>query len=180
MEFFIPGLMIFLLAIIVTFLIAPRFTPLVISLLSLGFLTYGVYDHYKMFASEYRLSTWQDSLKIYAPALMIAAIIIFIIFSILSFFTNGSVPVPPIPNIMEPNKNTAAGTILDGLNKITNTITGNNNNNIVDNVNKQIDNINKNRTNLFGLNNKNDADNTATNNKNKKNNVITKSFLETI
>jgi hypothetical protein len=80
MEFFIPGLLLFLVSIIISFILAPRFTPLVVALLSIGFLTYGVYDHYKMFAAEYRLSTWQESLKIYAPAIMIAAIIIFIIY----------------------------------------------------------------------------------------------------
>jgi hypothetical protein len=129
MEFFIPGLLLFLVSIAITFIVAPRFTPLVVALLSIVFLTYGVYDHYKMFAAEYRLSTWQQSLKIYAPAIMIGAIIIFIIFSILSFFTKGSVPVPSVPNVTEPNENSATNQIVNGLNTIGNMFTNNKNKN---------------------------------------------------
>jgi amino acid permease len=126
-----------------------------------------------MFAAEYRLSTWQQSLKIYAPAIMIGAIIIFIIYGILAFFTTGAVPVPAIPNITEPNKNSATNTIVNSLNKVANTIT-NNTNNLISSVNNTINKVNNNRTNLLGLNNNNAAAN------NKRNNNLSRSFLETI
>jgi predicted PurR-regulated permease PerM len=170
MEFFIPGLLLFLVSIIITFILVPRFTPLVIAVLSIVFLTYGVYDHYKMFASEYRLSTWQQSLKVYAPAIMIIAIIIFIIYAILALFTKGSVPVPLVPNISEPNENSATNQIIQSLNKLGNAIT-NNNTNVINQVNNQIDNVNKNRNNILGVNNTN---------KNKNKNNLRRSFLETI
>jgi predicted PurR-regulated permease PerM len=173
MEFFIPSLLLFLLAIGITFVIAPRFTPLVAALLSIGFLTFGVYQHYKMFASEYRLSTWQQGLKVYAPALMIAAIIIFIIYAILAFFTKGSVPVPSIPNITEPNNNTVTNQVIQSLNKVGNMV-NNKANDVIENINNTINNVNKNRTNLLGTNNSNG-------NTNKKNNGnLSRSFLETI
>ena len=178
MEFFIPGLLLFLVSIIITFAIVPRFTPLVIALLSIVFLSYGVYDHYKMFASEYRLSTWQQSLKIYAPAIMIMAIIIFIIYAILAFFTKGSVPVPLLPNISEPNENSTTNQIIQSLNKIGNTIT-NNNTNVLNEVNKQINNVNKNRNNILGVNANNDTNTNTNTNTNNKNN-IRRSFLETL
>ena len=155
MEFFIPGLLLFLVSIMITFVIVPRFTPLVIALLSIVFLSYGVYDHYKMFASEYRLSTWQQSLKIYAPAIMIMSIILFIIYAILAFFTKGSVPVPLLPNISEPNENSATNQIIQSLNKLGNAIT-NNNTNVINEVNNQINNVNKNRNNILGLNTANE------------------------
>jgi predicted PurR-regulated permease PerM len=184
MELFIPGLLLFLVSVTVTFVLAPRFTPLVVAILSIVFLAYGVYDHYKMFASEYRLSTWQQSLKIYAPAIMISAIIIFIIFSILSFFTKGSVPIPTIPNVIEPNINSATNTIVNGLNKIGNIFTNNKNTNVVNKVNNQINNINKNRNNILGLGlglgNKESESNTNNKNNKKNNNGVSRSFLETI
>jgi predicted PurR-regulated permease PerM len=181
MEFFIPGLLLFLVSIAVTFIVAPRFTPLVVAILSVVFLAYGVYDHYKMFAAEYRLSTWQDSLKIYAPAIMIGAIIIFIIISILSFFTKGSVPVPPVPNVTEPNENSATNQLVNGLNAIGNMVTGNKNknNNVINQVNNQINNVNKNRNNILGLNT-NKGNNEASSNNKKNNNNLSRSFLETI
>jgi hypothetical protein len=178
MEFFIPGLLLFLVSIIISFILAPRFTPLVVALLSIGFLTYGVYDHYKMFAAEYRLSTWQESLKIYAPAIMIAAIIIFIIYSILAFFTKGSVPVPPIPNVTEPNENSATSQIVNSLNKVGSLLTNNKNTNVLNNVNNQINNVNKNRNNILNLGNNKGEENEG--NTNKKNNNLSRSFLETI
>lgn len=180
MEFFIPGLLLFLVSIAITFALAPRFTPLVVAVLSVAFLAYGVYDHYKMFAAEYRLSTWQESLKIYAPAIMIGAIIIFIIFSILSFFTNGSVPVPPIPNVTEPTENSATNHIVNGLNAIGNVFTNkkNKNTNVINNINNQINNVNKNRNDVLGLNNNNEGKGSGNNKKT--NNGLSRSFLETI
>jgi DNA integrity scanning protein DisA with diadenylate cyclase activity len=176
MQFFIPGILLFLVAIIISFLLAPRFTPLVTALLSLVLLTYGVYDHYMMFSAEYRLSTWQDSLKIYAPAIMIGTITLFIIYAILAFFTKGSVPVPPLPNIAQPNINSATNQIVNSLNKIGNVFGNTNNTNVVDKVNNQINNANKNRNNILGLNNTKEPNE----NTNKKNNNISRSFLEII
>jgi len=103
MEFFIPGLCIFLVAIAISLFVAPKVTPLIAAGLSIIFLSFGVYQHYTMFASEYRLSTWQDGLKIYAPAIMIAALLIFIIYSIFAFFTKGSVPIPAMPSMPSMN-----------------------------------------------------------------------------
>lgn len=175
MEFFIPGLALFLLAIILTFLIAPRATPLVAALLSIGLLTFGVHQHYKLFASEYRLSTWQDGLKIYAPAIMIGAILIFIIYSILAFFTKGSVPVPQIPNINEPTNNTVTNSVVNTVNNVVNSLT-NTKNNIINNVNNTINKVNNNRTNI--LNSITGTNGNTKNNKNKNN--ISRSFLETL
>ena len=171
MEFFIPGLLLFLLAVIVSFLVAPRFTPLVVAILSIVLLSYG---HYKMFAAEYRLSTWQQSLKIYAPAIMIGAIILFIIYAILAFFTNGSVPIPPIPNITAPNENSATNNVVQSLNKVANGLT-NNKNDIVSTVNNTINKVNNNRGNIL-----NTVTGNTNGNKNKRNNNLSRSFLETI
>ncbi len=182
MEFFIPSLLLFLVSIGITFALAPRFTPLVVALLSIGFLTFGVYQHYKMFASEYRLSTWQQGLKIYAPALMIGAIIIFIIYAILAFFTKGAVPIPPIPNITGPSENSATNQIVESLNKIGNVFT-NKNTNVINKVNDTINKVNNRGSNNREANNNtgpknNNKGNEGTNNK--KNNNLSRSFLETI
>jgi hypothetical protein len=146
MEFFIPGLLIFIVAIALSFLIAPRATPLIASLLSIGFLTFGVYEHYKMFASEYRLSTWQDGLKIYAPAIMIGAILIFIIYAILAFFTKGSVPVPQMPTITAPSENSITNSVMKTVNNVVNSLKVNKNKN-EENKNKNEENENENEEN---------------------------------
>ena len=164
MEFFIPGLLIFLVAICLSFALSPRVTPLIAAILSIGFLTFGVYEHYKMFASEYRLSTWQDGLKIYAPAIMICATLIFIIYAIFAFFTNGTVPVPKMPNITAPSENTITNTVMESVNGILNSLTPNN---IKENANNTKENAN------------NENKENKENNENKEN-KMSRSFLETI
>ena len=154
MEFFIPGLLLFLVAILVTFFLVPKATPIVAAILSIIFLVYGVHHHHLLFASEYRLSTWQDGVKMYAPAIVIGAIILYIIISILSFFTGGAVPVPSMPNVTVPSADTVTETISQSLNNVTNTIS-----NITNNVfsmnkatNNKASNLVNNITNSLGLN----------------------------
>ena len=123
MEFFIPGLLIFLVGIAIAAIIVPQMTPMIAAVLSILFLAYGVYDHYLLFAPEYRLSTWQDGIKIYAPFIMLAGIILFVIYFIFAFFTGGEVPVPKIemPNMPEmPTFNTIKNRVNNAVNNIGN------------------------------------------------------------
>lgn len=122
MEFFLPGLLIFLVSILFTSYVAPKITPIIAAILSIIFLAYGVYDHYTMFADEYRLSTWHEGLRIYAPAIMILAIILFVIYGIMAFFTSGSVPVPSMPAIELPSPDTATNSMMNSLNNAMNSI----------------------------------------------------------
>jgi predicted PurR-regulated permease PerM len=178
MEFFIPGLLLFLVSILVVFLVIPRFTPLIVAILSIAFLSYGVYNHYTLFASEYRLSTWQESLKVYAPAIMIITILLYIIYTILAFFTSGSVPVPLAPSITEPNESSVTNQITKSLNKVANVFTGNNNTNnknakngsLLNQVTNTLNNSLNTITNSLGITN-----NARRNNNNKP----SRSFVET-
>ena len=125
MEFFIPGLSIFLLAVVITFAFSPKATPMIAAIFALLFLTYGVYDHYRMFLPEYRLSTWQQTFSTYSPFLMIGAIIMYVIFSMVSFFTGGTVPVPVLPTVEIPEMPTLTNTtnqITKSLNTAVNSI----------------------------------------------------------
>lgn len=98
MELFIPSFLILILASIVVFTIIPRFGPHVIIIISLALLTFGVYHHYSMFKSEYKLATWHEPLKQIAPAIMIGVLLLFILGYILSFFGSG-VPVPAVAEV---------------------------------------------------------------------------------
>ena len=172
MELFIPGLCLFLVAIGISFLIIPRFTPLVIAVLSLVVLVVAVREHYKMFADEYRLSTWQESLKVYAPAIMIIVMILFLMYSILAFFTNGSVPIPSLPEIPAASPDSTVNQITQSLNKVANSI-GNTSSNVVSNVVSKVNGA----MNQIG---ENISQNNEKNNKNKNKSNISRSFLETL
>lgn len=173
MEFFIPGIVLFLLFLFVAFYFVPKATPMIAAILSIIFLIYGVREHSKMFASEYRLSTWQDGLKMYAPAVMIIVIIVFVIYSIMAFFTGGSVPVPSIPNVEMPTMNGLATNLTDTLNTAKNTISDGLNLNGTNKGN------NKGNNSLLGSLTSNTNTNNRGNNKNKNNGSFRKSILET-
>ena len=166
MEFFLPGLFLFLVSVSITFLIAPKATPVIASVLSLVFLTYGVYHHQKLFASEYRLSTWQEGLKLYAPAAMILAVLLFVLYGILSFFTSGQVPVPSLPNVAIPNANSVTESVTNAVsymgNSLSNTV-----NNVMSLGNSLINNA--------GNGNKNGNGNARRNGNN-----VSRSILETV
>lgn len=174
MEFFIPGLLLFLISLAVTAFIAPKATPVMAAILSAVFLTYGVYHHYKLFAAEYRLSTWQDGLKIYAPAIMILAVLLVVFYGILAFFTSGKVPVPALPNVSLPAPDSITGTLTDSMESIGNSFT-NSLNSLSSVANNNATSLMNSLGNSLGLNQKNQV------NKNQKNNGnISRSFLETI
>lgn len=120
MEFFIPGVLLFLMAIIVAYAISPHLTPIIVLILSIVFLTFGVYTHYQIFASEYRLSTWQDGLKNYAPAVMIIAIILFLLFAIVGLFSGIKVPIPAMPEM--PTTNSLATSVTSAYNSALDTV----------------------------------------------------------
>jgi hypothetical protein len=150
MELFLPSLLVFLLAAIVAVVVLPRFSPLIIVTLSIVLLGAGTYHHFQVFWNEYRQSTWQDTLKIFAPTLILLAIFAYLLFVILSFFTGGSVPVPPMPNIVMPEPETATNALTAGLNRGISAITNmaNNVSNTVGNV--VTNNANRNRNNKGG------------------------------
>jgi hypothetical protein len=165
MELFIPGLFVFFVAIAISFAIVPRFTPLLAAILSIVFLVLGVRQHYLMFASEYRLSTWQDSFKIYAPAIMIGAMILFIIYTILALFTTGSVPVPSLPEVTAPAPNTLTDNVMGSLNTVAKSLSTANEN-LVEKVNNKLGS-------LASLVSNNGSKNKSANN-------LSRSFLETL
>lgn len=79
MEFFLPSILFLLVACGIVFFVIPRFGPLVLAVASLVLLGLGMYNHYSMFESEYRLSTWQSGAIAYAPFIMIGALVLGIV-----------------------------------------------------------------------------------------------------
>lgn len=172
MEFFLPGLLIFLVSILITSYLAPRITPIIAAILSVVFLAYGVYDHYSMFADEYRLSTWHEGLRLYAPAIMILAIILFVIYGIMAFFTSGSVPVPSMPTIELPSPNTATNSMMTSLNDAMTSIS-----NVANNMVSIGNTTNRKNTGTGGLTN---LVNNMSSSLTKMKNNLPKSFVETV
>ena len=128
-----PGLLFFIVTVLFTFYIAPKATPMMAAVLSLVFLTYGVYDHYRMFASEYHSSTWQEPLLLmYSPAVMITVLILYVLYGMVALFSKGQVPVPAMPSV--PNAlNNVTESLSNAANSISNTA-----NNMMNNMGNMI------------------------------------------
>jgi hypothetical protein len=132
MELWIPGLAVFLLAALIVFLVLPRLGAPVLAALSVVLLIVGVYNHYRLFSSEYRYSTWQDRLKFYAPFVMIAGLILAILFYMGFLFTtqgpsalpatNLPVSVPEVTNAVNTVVNNASTAVSNTMNSVANAI----------------------------------------------------------
>lgn len=169
MELYLPSLFVFLLATVVIVFFLPKLSPAIIATLAAGLLGVGIYHHFSVFWNEYKQSTWQDQLKLFAPGIMLAMIIIYVLFSILTIFTGGKVPVPSMPNVELPPANTATNVVTSAINNVLQTVT----------PNSMKTNNNGNTANNRG-NNKSGNETSGNNKGNNKGNNLTRSFLATI
>jgi predicted membrane protein len=122
MELFLPSILISILAILVVILLIPKFSPLIIVVLAAILLYVATTQHLNMFWDEYKQSTWQQNLKLFAPGIMIGAVVIFVLYGILSFFSTGVVPIPSMPSMEMPNASTATNPVTAAINTVMNTV----------------------------------------------------------
>ena len=157
MELFLPSVLISILAILVVIFLIPRFSPLIIVVLAGVLLYVATTQHLNMFWDEYKQSTWQQGLKLFAPGIMIAAIIIFVLYGILSFFSTGSVPIPSLPTLEMPSANTATNPVTAAINNAMNAVSdvANNAANAVSNLGNNVKRNNQNNNGTKKMNNNN-------------------------
>jgi hypothetical protein len=94
MELLVPGIWVILGAVAIIFGIVPRLGPTLVLISAAALLSIGIYHHYNLFHTEYRLATWSDKLRTYGPAVMIIIMVIFILGFIFTLFGGPSVPMP--------------------------------------------------------------------------------------
>jgi branched-subunit amino acid transport protein len=137
MEFFLPSILFLLVACGIVFFVIPRFGPLVLAIVSLILLGLGVYNHYSLFQTEYRLSTWQMGAVAYAPYIMIGALVLSIILYLFYLApvganaNNGSAPSMTLPSAESATNPITSGinTMMRQANSMMNGDKGNSNSN---------------------------------------------------
>lgn len=149
MELFLPSVLLFIISAAVSFVVVPRLTPLITTVLAGVFLAAGIYHHYSLFSAEYRLSTWQQGVRMFAPALLLGAVILYLLFIIFTFFTGGSVPVPSLPEGTPEAVATPLRAISNMTNRAANAVT-----NTANTVAKSVSTFGANAGNSFGLGNR--------------------------
>jgi len=116
MQLFLPSMLVLLIGILIVVLVIPQFSPLIIVIISALLLAAGTYHHFVTFMNEYKQSTWQQSLTLFAPGIILAAIILYLFVAIASFFSGGSVPIPSMPAMELPPASTATNPVTAALN----------------------------------------------------------------
>jgi hypothetical protein len=114
MELFLPSILVILFAAIVIMVILPRFSPLIIVIVSAILLTASTYQHFQLFWHEYRESSWQASLKIFAPGIIIGVVFLYIFIMGSSFLTGKS--NASMPSMELPSASTATNPLTSALN----------------------------------------------------------------
>jgi hypothetical protein len=124
MEFLVPGFLLLLFAVLIVFILIPRFGPVVTLIGAAILLTAGMFHHYKLFRNEYARATWADRLKAYGPGILYTIMTLFIVGFIFSLWGGGSVPVPeapsPSPETPTPS-NSPMSAITNTVSAVTNT-----------------------------------------------------------
>lgn len=121
MEFFLPSVVLLLIAAGVVFFVLPQFGPTILAGVSLVLLVMGIRQHQNMFQAEYRLSTWHLALVNFAPYIMIGGLIM-AIFVYLFYIvpTGGSGTTASIENM--PSANSATNIVTSSINRALNTV----------------------------------------------------------
>lgn len=123
MEFLVPGFLLLLFAVLIVFILIPRFGPVVTLIGAALLLTAGMFHHYKLFRNEYAHATWADRLKAYGPGILYTVMALFIVGFIFSLWGGGSVPVPEAPSISaSPPSPETPSPSMSPLSAITNTV----------------------------------------------------------
>jgi hypothetical protein len=170
MQLFFPSVILVIVAFIIIFLVMPKLSPLVIVTISAILLVAGTYNHFVTFWNEYQQSTWQNNLKIFAPGIFIAILLVYIFVVLSSIFTGGSVPVPTLPNVELPSAESATNPVTAAINSTMNGV-----NSAMNSVTNAATNAMNTVSNSVGLGNSNAPKNNAP-----KNNGVTRSALATV
>jgi hypothetical protein len=99
MEFFLPTVFLMLVAFLFTVTVIPKMSHIVILVAAAIFITITVYNHYSLFADEYKVMSWIDTAKQFAPTLLILLVIALTGGYLLYISTTGkgssNLPMPP-------------------------------------------------------------------------------------
>ena len=116
MEFFLPSLLLMIVAFFVSIYFVPKSSPIVLGVLSLLLLAFTIYNHYSFFANEYRIMTWADTAKSSAPIILVALVIVMMV-GYLLFATGVKPGSMGMPSNTLPSANSATNPLTQAINR---------------------------------------------------------------
>ena len=129
MELFLPSILLLIVAAGIVMFVIPRLSPVILGSLALIFLFIAGYQHYKIFGTEYRQSTWQipiiEGAWSYAPYILVGILILFLLFFVVNFVgtssTEAAAPIQAMNQAIEKVMNTAPPSVANAANQMKNT-----------------------------------------------------------
>jgi uncharacterized protein involved in response to NO len=115
MEFFLPSILLMLVACLISMFFVPNFTPAVIAMVAIALMVFGVYNHYITFSDEYNIMQWADAGKQIAPTLITGLVIVLMGGYIIYMFSSGGMPRLPMPPNSIPPPSTATNPMTEGI-----------------------------------------------------------------
>jgi len=115
MEFFIPSILLLIFAMVIIIMVIPKVPHMVLIVFVVIALLFTIENHYSMFTNEYKLSTWLESIKQFAPNIMITVIVLFLIGYILYLFGQKKGPTLNAPPANIPPPSTATNMFTEAI-----------------------------------------------------------------
>lgn len=115
MEFFLPSLLVMILALGLVFGVFPRLAPIMLAILAAIGLFIGVRHHLSTFKQDYETMTWTTSAKAAAPTVLVAVVILFSIGYLLYLWGAGKRTDLPSPSMSIPPPETATNILTSAI-----------------------------------------------------------------
>lgn len=115
MEIFLPSLLVILLAYLVSTMLIPRLSPIILMVSMIALICFTIYNHYSLFSNEYKVMTWLDMAKSFAPSFMILLVIVLMLGYLIYAYTTGSLVSLPMPSMLIPPPDTATNTVTEAI-----------------------------------------------------------------
>jgi hypothetical protein len=115
MEMFLPSVFLMLVAYLFTITFIPKLSHLVILVGAIAFIAITVFNHYSMFSNEYKIMTWADTAKQFAPTVMIILVIALMGGYLMYMSSTGKGANLPMPPASIPPPETATNFVTNAI-----------------------------------------------------------------
>ena len=115
MEVFIPSFILFVMAAVISVLIFPRLTPVVLGTVAIVALVAAAYNHYSLFGKEYQFMSLTSSAGVAAPYLLVGAVIIGILGYLIFLIGAGRKMMMVLPSSTIPSPETSTNYLTEAI-----------------------------------------------------------------
>jgi len=115
MEVFIPSLILFLTAAIISVAVFPRLTPMILSIIAILALVAATYNHYSLFGKEYQFMSLTSSAGVAIPYLLVGAVIVGILGYLIFLIGAGRKMMMTAPSSSIPPPETSTNPLTESI-----------------------------------------------------------------